>query len=105
MAKQVKTFRIEDDILEAFDEYIKFISETFNINPTLSSIANEALAKYLSESIEGYYDICKSGHYGTVGKNGYIEHHLTPAQIKEGERLFEKWGELGIKYELMNEGE
>ncbi|MCR5689422.1 MAG: hypothetical protein K6G71_04155 [Clostridiales bacterium] len=91
MAKQVKTFRIDDNILKAFDEYSSFLSETFNIHPTLSSVVNEALAEYLNNSIRIYYDICQRGHFVSEGKNGFIKHYLTAAQIEEGKRLFEKW--------------
>jgi len=100
MAKQVKSMRIDEELLSTFSEYSELLKEMFGYSLSLSTVVNEALAQFLTESTENWVNSMKSKSVIDHLPNGKIKHYeFTEEQIKKMEQICNDAGAMYYSYQ------
>lgn len=88
MAKQVKSVRFDEELLELFSEYSALLNEMFGYTLSFSAIANEAFAEFIKESTDHWYDIMQSQSVVKSLPNGKVKkYEFTETQITKMNEL------------------
>ena len=84
MAKQVKSVRMSEDVLEAFTSYSDLLQEVFGYSLSLSNVVNEALADFLANSAGFWASAMESKAIVETLPNGKAKKYdFTEEQIKK----------------------
>ena len=90
MAKQVKSFRIDSELIDAFSEYSKFQRETFGASVSFSAFANEAIADHLMQSCQWLHSGIKGQSFVEQKANGQLKRYIfSDDQLRRAEELLE----------------
>ena len=88
MAKQVRSIRLDEDLMDAFSDYSALLQEMFGYSTSLGAIANEAIAKYLMDSADNWATMMKSKSVVDIQPNGKMKHYdFSDKQIKKMEAI------------------
>ena len=89
MAKQVKSVRMSEDVLDAFASYSDLLQEMFGYSLSLSNVVNEALADFISNSASSW--IALMAHSTSVVEtlpNGKVKkYEFTEEQIEKMQNI------------------
>ena len=101
MAKQARSIRIDEDLLEVFAEYSKLLKETFGYSLSLSTVVNEAMAGFIMDSAEKWVTAMVKKSVVEPLPNGKMKRYeFDDEQI---ERMNKIANDAGIVYHSMQE--
>lgn len=84
MAKQVRSVRLDEDLMDIFSDYSGLLQEMFGYSVTLSAFANAAIAEYLMNTASQWVDVMQSKSVVDIQPNGKMKHYeFSDEQIKK----------------------
>ncbi len=90
MAKQIKSVRFNDDVIEVFDKYSSLSTELFGTKESFGAFVNEAVAKLLYERTDAWVSSMESSSVVEVQPNGRIKKlAFSDTQIQSAKELFD----------------
>ena len=88
MAKQVKSVRMDEELVNVFSEYANLVNEMFGYSVSLSALVNESLAECLMNSAQTWIATMKSKTVVDPQPNGKMkQYEFTDEQIKRMEAI------------------
>ncbi len=100
MAKQVKSVRMDEDLLNVFDSYSNLLQEMFGYSLSLSSIVNEALADFLASSACRWTEIMESQTVVETFPDGKVrKYEFSEEQIKKMREIENFAGSISASYQ------
>ena len=91
MAKQMKSVRLDEDLVSLFDEYSACLTSMFGEPLSFSGVLSDALKIYLEQCTSNWVDCMRSGSIIERKRNGKIkEYKFTVEQISRMEKLHQE---------------
>lgn len=82
MAKQIKSIRFDEDLVEVFEDYSNLLNELFGTTLSFASFVNEAAAEFLVHSLERWSTAMESNSVVDRQANGKLKkYEFTDDQI------------------------
>lgn len=83
MAKQVKSVRMNEKLIEVFNDYSALLQEMFGSTVSLSTLVNASLAEFLANSADSWISAMQSRSVVDFQPNGLMKHYeFTDEQVK-----------------------
>jgi len=99
MAKQIKSVRFEEGLLELYTDYSNLLNEMFGYSLSFGAIVNEAFAEFLMNSSGHWCNVLENKSVVKTFPNGRVEiYEFTEEQIAKMQEIQREttaiWGSM-----------